>query len=170
MFRALVDATYDATWIDDESAEDIFLGLAQTFRELAAGVDSFGQVVREEADPAQRLSSDDVQALRDALEGLHEARARLDDLLMADTAPEVLELHAAVLSTVKRLLREIDLDERIRRQVRLLRPARPRLHRPDAPTPSSRPPSSPEPTPDAETQPLPRLPDDRRDKPRPGAR
>ncbi len=167
MFRALVDATYDATWVDDESAEDVFLGLAQTFRELAAGVDAFGQLVRDEADPAKRMSSADVQALRDALEGLHEARARLDDLLTADAAPELLELHAAVLSTVKRLLREIDLDERIRRQVRLLRPARPRQPHRDAPTPSSRPPASPEPAPDAETQLLPRLPGDRRDKPRP---
>lgn len=169
MFRALADATYDATWIDDESAEDVFLGLAQTFRELAAGVDAFGQLVRKEADPAQRMGSADVQALGEALEGLHEARARLNELLLSDTAPEVLELHAAVLSTVKRLLRELDLDERIRRQVRLLRPGRPRLHRPEAPTPGSRPPAAPEPTADAETQLLPRLPGDRRDKPRPGA-
>ncbi|MGH3333516.1 MAG: FUSC family protein, partial [Nocardioidaceae bacterium] len=167
MFRALVDGTQDATWLDDESAEDVFLGLAQTFREMAAAVDAFGHLVRDEADPAKRLSSADVQALREPLEGLEEARARLDDLLMAGTASELLELHAAVLSTVKRLLREMDLDERIRRQVRLLRPTRPRLAHPDAPTPSSRPPASQEPAPDAETQLLPRFPGDRRDKRRP---
>ena len=47
------DATHDdATWLDDESAEDVLLGLAQTFRELAAGVDAFGQLVRDEADAA----------------------------------------------------------------------------------------------------------------------
>ena len=46
----------------------------------------------------------DVQALREALEGLHEARARLDDLMTAACRPELLELHAAVLSTVQRLL------------------------------------------------------------------
>ena len=37
---ALVDATHDATWLDDESAEDVLLGLAQTFRELSAAVDA----------------------------------------------------------------------------------------------------------------------------------
>ena len=61
-----------------------------------------------------------VEALREALDGLQEARARLDDLLMADSDSQLLELHAAVLSTVKRLMREMDLDERIRRQLRLL--------------------------------------------------
>ena len=164
MFRALVDATHDASWLDDESAEDVLLGLAQTFRELSAAVDAFGQLVRAEADPAERTTSADVQELRDALEGLHEARARLDDLVTSSTAPELLELHAAVLSTVKRLLSEMDLDERIRRQVRLLRPARPRRPRPAAPTPSSPPPASQEPPPDAETQLLPRQPRDTRDK------
>ncbi len=167
MFRALVDATSDGTWLDDESREDVFLGLAQTFRELAAGVDAFGQLVRNEADPAKRMTSADVQALREALDGLHEARARLDDLLMVGASPELLVLHAAVLSTVKRLLREMDLDERIRRQVRLLRPTRPRRGPSGAPTPGSGQPASPEPTPEAETQLMPRIPDDRRDKPRP---
>ena len=164
MFRALADATYDATWLDDEGAEDVLLGLAQTFRELAAGVDAFGQLVRDEADPTNRMSSADVQALREALDGLHEARARLDDLLTADSAPELLELHAAVLSTVRRLLTEMDLDERVRRQVRLGRP-RPRRPRPGAPAPGDRPAAPEEPTPDAETQVMPRVPDNPRHRP-----
>jgi hypothetical protein len=167
MFRALADATHDATWTDDETAEDVFLGLAQTFRDLAEAVDAFGQLVRDEADPAKRMSSSDVQALRDALEGLQEARDRLDDLLMAGIASELLELHAAVLSTVKRLLREMNLDERIRRQVRMLRPTRSRPPRSGGPTRGSRPPASQEPTPDAETELLPRMPGDRRDQRRP---
>ncbi|HET6627530.1 MAG TPA: FUSC family protein [Nocardioidaceae bacterium] len=161
MFRALVDATYDATWIDDERAEDTFLGLAQTFRELAAAVDAFGQLVRDESVPTKRMSPTDVHTLRGALEGLHEARARLEELVMADTPPELLELQAAVLSTVKRLQREIDLDERIRRQLRLRPPPHPRRpHRNTAP-PGNRPSAPPEPSPEAETQLLPKLPDDR---------
>jgi len=164
MFRALADATYDATWLDHEGAEDLLLGLAQTFRELAAGVDAFGQLVRDEANPTNRMSSADVQVLREALDGLHEARARLDDLLTADSAPELLELHAAVLSTVRRLLTEMDLDERVRRQVRLGRP-RPRRPRPGAPAPGDRPAAPEEPTPDAETQVMPRVPDNPRDRP-----
>ena len=167
MFRSLVDATYDATWLDDEVAGDVLLGLAQTFREMAVGVDAFGQLVRDEADPAKRTSSADVQVLRVALEGLHEARDRLDDLLMSGAAPDLLELHAAVLATVKRLLREMDLDERIRRQVRLLRPARSQPPRPGAQTPTRQSPGSHEPTPDAETAVLPKLSSDRQEKRRP---
>jgi len=160
MLRALVDATDDGTWIDEENAHDVLLGLAQTFRDLAGAVDAFGQLVRDESDPAERMGAADVQEVRVALEGLHEARARLDDVLMAGSTPELLELHAAVLSTVKRLLREMDLDERIRRQVRMLPRPRPRATTPSASPPSSRPPSSHEPTSDAETELLPRLPDD----------
>ena len=166
MFRALADATYDATWLDHEGSEDLLLGLAQTFRELAAGVDAFGQLVVDEADPANRLTSTDVQALREALEGLHEARARLDDLMTASDAPELLELHAAVLSTVRRLLTEMDLDERVRRQVRLVRRTRPRRPRTDAPAPGDRPAEPEEPSPEAETQVMPRVPDTHRERPR----
>jgi ABC-type transporter Mla subunit MlaD len=165
MFRALVDATQEPAWLDDEGAGDVLRGLAQTLRELAGGVDSFGQLVRDESDPAAQLSSTDVAALREALDGLHEARARLDDLFLGGIAPELLELHAAVLSTVKRLLREMDLDERVRRQVRLLQPPRARLRRPGGRPPAGSP-VPPEPTsPDAETQVLPVVPP-RRDKPR----
>ena len=159
MLRAVVDATQDPTWARDEITEDVLLGLAQTFRELAAVVDAFGQLVHDEAGPAVRVSVDDVQVLTDALEGLHESRARLDELLMAHTTPQLLELHAAVLSTVKRLRGEMDFEERVRRQLRMLRTPRPR-------SPAARAaatPSSPRPTPDhplapdAETQVLPRL-------------
>jgi hypothetical protein len=86
---------------------------------------------------------------------------------MADSDSQLLELHAAVLSTVKRILREMDLDERIRRQVRLLPPTRPRLPHVGAPTPNSPPFVPPKPPADAETQLLPKIPEDRRDKPRP---
>ena len=112
MFRALVDATSEPTWLDDEGAEDVLLGLAQTLRELAAGIDAFGQLVRNEAGPATSLGSEDVQALRDALDGMQEARARLNDLATTESAPELRELHAVALSTVKRLLREMDLEQR----------------------------------------------------------
>jgi hypothetical protein len=163
MFRALADATYDARWVEDESAADLLLGLAQTFREMAAAFDAFGQLVRDEADPTNRISTADVQVLREALEGLHEARARLDDLLTVGAAPELLELHAAVLTTVRRLLSEMDLDERVRRQVRLAHRAR--RPRAGAPAPGERPREPQEPEPDAETQVMPRV-DNHRERPR----
>lgn len=151
MFRALRDASYDAEWVDDDYGADVLAGLEQTFRELAAGVDAFGELVRAEGEPTHRASAADVARLRQSLEGLHEARARLDDLLTSETSLELVELHAAVLATVRRLQREMDLDERIRRQVRLLRRPRPRSGRPRTEPPV-------EVTPEAETQLLPRLP------------
>ena len=155
MFRALADATHGEDWVNDDSAEDVFLGLAQTFRELAAGVDAFGQLVRDDADPASRMTADDVDSLRQALDGLLEARARLEDLLTNSDSRALSELHAAVLSTVKRLQREMDLDERVRRQVRLARRTRRLPYR--GSVSSDRPPE-PETTPDAETQVMPRIP------------
>jgi hypothetical protein len=175
MFRAMSDATYDVTWLYPPSADDLLLGLAQTFRELAAGVDAFGQLVRDEADPANRMSAADVQALREALDGLHKARARLEDVLTAGAPSQLLELHAAVLSTVRRLLTEMDLDERVWRQVRLgFRPRRPRpgAHPRRRPRPGAHPrrvagrqrPRRPQP--DAETQVIPRVPDAHGERPR----
>ena len=38
---------------DDETTETVLLGLAQTFREMAAGVDAFGQLVHDEAGPGE---------------------------------------------------------------------------------------------------------------------
>ncbi len=164
MLRAVVDATDDPAWLGD-SATDVYLGLAQTLREMAGGVDAFGQLVRDEAEDARRMSAGDVLVVREALDGLHEARARLDDLLMATSAPQGIELFASVLSTVKRLLRELDLDERIRRQVQMLRTSRPRTSRyGSAGPPGVRPPDSAEPDPDAETQVLPAARRSRRDK------
>jgi uncharacterized membrane protein YccC len=154
MMRAVVDAAADAAWQRDERAADLLGGLAQTFRELAAGVDAFGHLVRDEADSSSRITAADVQTLREALDGMHEARARLEEMLTSGTVTELVELHAAVLSTIKRLLGEMDLDERVRRQMRL-----PRTHRPRLRTRGTRPtdgPSTPsEPTPEAETQLLP---------------
>jgi hypothetical protein len=163
MFRAVVDAPWSAFAQDDDGDREIvdavLTDLAQTFREMADGVDAFGQLVKDEADTAKRMSAADVQAVREALEGVHEARARLEDRLTAGVAPGMLELHAAVLTAVKRLLQELDLDERVRRQVRLL--PRTRARRMPGARPSGRPPISAEPAPDDETQVLPAQPQDR---------
>ena len=163
MLRAVVDATDDPSWLGD-GAEDVYIVLAQTLREMAGGVDAFGQLVRDEAEVAVRMSAADVHEVHEALAGLHEARARLEELLMATTTPQGIELYAAVLSTVKRLMREMDLDERIRRQVRMLRTTRPRTPRPGWSGDVRPAASEEEPTADAETQVLPAAPRSRRDK------
>jgi uncharacterized membrane protein YccC len=186
MFRALLDAVSEQGPTRDDAVTDLFLGFAQTLREMAAGIEAFGQLVRSDASPTAKLSPDDVLALQAALEGLQEARARLEDLLTFEPTPELRELDAVVLSTIRRLLREMDLEQRVRRQLELGRPTRPRephlarsrdpVARQAAPTPpagtptdspSTPPPPTPplEVSPDAETQQLPAQPRPGRKKP-----
>lgn len=133
MFRALSDATDDSdgSWTGEESAEDLLLGLVQTFCELAAAVDAFGALVRLEAAPPRELRSVDFRSLREAIDGLAEARARHEGLATTDLEGELGELNSTVLSTVKRVQRELDLAQRVRRQLQLGRsaPTRPAVLR-----------------------------------------
>lgn len=154
-YRAIADAADDGARTDDELTADVLLGIAQTLREMATCLDAFGALVREDADPKTQLSPADIGAVRTALDGLHESRARLEELMLSETPAALVELNAAVLGTVKRLLQELDLDERMRRQVRLLR--RSRARRPPTALPGE-----PDPTAEAETQQLPTQPSGRR--------
>lgn len=161
-YRALADATEgDPAWLHADGATDVLLGLAQTFAELGAAVDAFGELVRLEAAPAGEADAADFDALRTSMQGLSEARARLEDMTAMVQDPDLRELHAAVLSTVKRVQRELDLEQRVRRQLQLRRPVRtwpaplrphPSHRRPAASTPSGH-----EIDTDAETVALPRL-------------
>ncbi len=136
VFRAVYDATTDDAWPTDETGTAALATLEQVFREMADGVDAFGALVRVEAQPQRPGTGPEIEGVRSALEGLHEARARLNDLMLTDTDPVLFELTAAVLSTVKRLLREMSLEERVRRQLRLLaRTPRGRLSHPAGRTP-----------------------------------
>lgn len=123
MFRVLADVTADDPWATEESAEDLLLGLVQTFRELAAAIDAFGELVRLEAAPPRTPAPAELDHLREAIEGLAEARARLEGLTTLDLPEHLAELDFNVLSTVKRVQRELDLDARGRRQLQLRRPA-----------------------------------------------
>jgi hypothetical protein len=120
MFRAVRDATDDAGWPGEDIGEVVVSGLHQLFRDLANGVAAFGELVRAEAAPTRGGIAPVIERVQQGMEDLHEARARLNDLLLTDTAPVLVELHAALLSTVKRLLNEMDLDQRVRRQLRLM--------------------------------------------------
>ena len=130
MFRSVHDATADPQWPADEVGIEVVRGLEQVFRELASGVAAFGELVRAEAQPEHHDVMPEIHRVQEALEGLHEARARLNEMLLIDTGPVVTELHVAVLGTVKRLLSELSLDERVRRQLRLGRRSRTRPSRP----------------------------------------
>ena len=158
MFRALEESVDDPSWSASDNA-DLLLALVRTWREMAAAVDAFGQLVADESGPAGRWGNVDVDVVRDALQGLHRARTRLEEQLTAETPGPRVELQTAVLATVKRLQRELDLDSRLRRQVRLARTAPRRVPRPPARRPA-RPNRAPETTPEAETQVLGQVPED----------
>jgi Aromatic acid exporter family member 1 len=136
---------------DEQRALDPQLraSFAVVLEEMAMGLREFGRLVREEVRPGEHaVEADDV---RIALDTLHEARARIDELQLVNPREDLLltELIAAFGTTVERLLRELDLEERGRRWpresrmgTRLRRPLRPSLpalpplplvrpHRPD---------------------------------------
>ena len=158
MFRAVDDAIAGAGDVERETLDDIALGLAQTLTEMAEGVDAFGRLVRDEATPTPRGQTTDVRAVASALEGLHEARTRLEEVLVSAGPPELVEFTAAMLATVRRLLQEMDLDERIRRQMRSSRYAarlRSRPARRSPAIPSTQAPIQPHPAPDPAPDPRP---------------
>jgi hypothetical protein len=128
LFRSFHDAAAGMAGQGQEFHEDLRGAFAVLLHELAAGVRAFGRLVRAEADPRNR--SPDLTELREALGGLHEARARVIDLLLVDPRdnPILAQLTLALLATVERLLQELALDERIRRHASQVRtkPSRPR--------------------------------------------
>lgn len=162
LMRSVADAS-DGDWLDEDYASDVLRDLAETFRTLASGADAFGELVRHEGDVQISLSRDDIDRLQAAQDGMLQARARLDEALAEARPAEVVELYAATRATVRRLQHELGLDERVRRQLRLL----PQRRLPTRPGVRRRPAGEmPDPTgPDEETQVLPRLPDEPPDVP-----
>ncbi len=157
LMRSVLDCA-DDTWLSEDSASPVLGDLAATFRELAAGVDAFGELVRGEADVQVDVSLSDIARLQEAEGGMRRARTRLDAALTTERAPDVIELYSSTRSTVRRLQHELALDERVRRQLRLL-PQRRRSHLPSSLRRPHR--VAPPPTgPDAETEVLPRVPDE----------
>ncbi len=107
---------------------ELRVAFGTVLREMADGLRSFGRLVRAEA-AVRLLEPPDAEPLRASLTDLHEARARLVDLLLAvDPRADLAagELVVALVQAVERLLRELDLDERARRRPQpVARPRRP---------------------------------------------
>ena len=80
LMRSLADAS-DGDWLDEDSARGVLGDLSETFRELAAGTDAFGELVRHEGDAQASLSQGDIARLQDAQDGMLRARTRLDEAL-----------------------------------------------------------------------------------------
>ena len=115
MFRSLLDASRsDSIWPGADLGSPVRMAIAVLLQEFAGGLRAFGRLVRAEAEAGS--AQPEIEQLQEAMNGLLEARARISDLLLDDVDPARSELNFALLSTVKRLLAELNLDERIRRQ------------------------------------------------------
>ncbi len=154
LMRSLDDAAH-GDWLDDDKSAIVLADMAWTFRQLAAGIDAFGELVRNEGEVQVELGQADIDRLQEAQDGLDHARARLDAALGEDRPPDIIELLAATRQTVRRLQHELALDERVRRQLRLLPPRR-HVPRPVRRRPH---PAAP-PGPDAETVAMPHVRDE----------
>jgi uncharacterized membrane protein YccC len=157
LMRSVTEAS-DGGWLGEDSARDVLRDLAETFRTLAAGSDAFGELVRHEGDVEVNFSQEDITRLQEAQDGMLRSKARLDAALDEGHPADVVELYAAARATVRRLQHELGLEERVRRQLRLLPPRR-------LPTRAGARRRSaghlpPAPGPDDETQVLPRLSDE----------
>lgn len=117
MFRSLLDAINGGSWPGADLGRELEAVFAVLLHEFAAGIRAFGQLVRVDAEP-HHDHPPEIAQLREASDGLLEARARITDLLLADDEPGRSELNFALLTTAKRLMAELDLDEHIRRQSR----------------------------------------------------
>lgn len=102
--------------VDHVYSSDVREVFAVLLRDLAAAIEAFGRLVCAEAEGAD---SPDAE-LATALDTVREARVRLTELLMIDPQDhtQLWELNGTVLSSVDRILREIDLEERTRERER----------------------------------------------------
>ncbi|HLK96023.1 MAG TPA: FUSC family protein [Nocardioidaceae bacterium] len=122
MFRSIVDTT--EAFADSESSvgPELRSAVALALHEFAAAVRAFARLVGADARPGETHVSEDQRA-RDAVQELGEARARVTEFLLVDDDPVRAELNFALLATIKRLLAELDLDVRARRQRLARQPA-----------------------------------------------
>ena len=94
-------------------AREVF---AVLLHDLADAVAAFGRLVREEAEGEAAAQA---QRLAQAIDAVGEARVRLTELLLIDRQEQDdWDLHANLLTAVQRMLREIDVQERLRQQER----------------------------------------------------
>jgi Aromatic acid exporter family member 1 len=128
MFRALVDRLRDQQSDRPLYEEDVRQAFAVLLGDLALGVRTFGSLVRLEAEEEGVPHPDELAA---ALESVAEARARLTELLLVDprAEPHVWALHGALLASIERILRELDIQERLRERERSGTPSRATLLR-----------------------------------------
>jgi hypothetical protein len=118
MFRSILDAVrgYDAQGRVLDT--DMRAAVALLLHDCATGLRAFGRLVQAESPLA--VDPPDPSELRDALDQLRDARARVTDLVLIDPRDDttLAVLNFALLATVERLLQELDPAEHARHQAR----------------------------------------------------
>ncbi len=121
LYRALADGLRGADDGTDAGFydRDVRSVFAVLLMDLAAAIRGFGAFVRGEADD---LPISHPTQLAESMESVRELRARLTDLLLVDprTDQNLWELHGAMLTSLERVLIEIDLERRLRERDRRL--------------------------------------------------
>jgi uncharacterized membrane protein YgaE (UPF0421/DUF939 family) len=104
---------------EDEYAADVRQAFALLLSDLADCFSAFGRMVKAQVDDDAVAEAHQLSV---ALSALREARARVSELLLLGPRadPEYWELNVALLSTVERVLRELDLEEYVRERERHL--------------------------------------------------
>ncbi len=137
LFRSCAEAASAAAAADAPSDPLLREVGSRVCRGLADAIDAFGQTVADDAMGTAEDSTRSLAVLRERLTDLRDLRVELEARL--DTVdPALLDLFTATVATVRRVVRELDPDERMRRQVRLTRgrrtlPTRVRRPAPDPP-------------------------------------
>jgi hypothetical protein len=139
LFRTYADAASNAA-AADVPPDPLLRELAvRVFRALGDTIDAFGQSVADDAMGTAEDSTRSLAVLRERLTELRDLRIELEARL--DTVdPGLIELFTATVAAVRRVTRELDPDERMRRQVRLTRGRRTlpaRVRRPAGAPPGS---------------------------------
>jgi hypothetical protein len=137
MFRSIVDTTEAFADAEGSVGPELRSAVALAMHEFAAALRAFARLVGVEARPGQTSVSENEQA-RAALDELAETRARITDFVLMDDDPVRAELNFALLATIKRLLAELDLDERQRRHSAARQPVLQRMVKRRAVRPLSR--------------------------------
>ena len=100
-------------------SEEARAALGQLLSDLADALRAFGRLIRAEVDgDAEPIEAE----LTQMLEALRDARVRLTELLLANpnASDSSWELNGALLTSVERVLRELDIEERAKQRKRLL--------------------------------------------------
>jgi len=115
LFRSIADGVEEEVGDEKGYTAELLGAFGVLLQDLAGSFRAFGSMVRAEADGARP----GVEApLAEALEQLRETRAFLTELLFVDARedPTLWLLRGSLLAAVDRTLRELDVEERMRRR------------------------------------------------------